>query len=89
MGQNPARAQRRRADKAKPVEPEVLDADGAPEQAPEPLSDPAVVVIRKSKEDGNAEVQFMELNGIDPFAVPTLLRAAANIREQQLSAGGK
>lgn len=49
---------------------------------------PAVLVMRvPGPEPGQERVEMMEVNGIDPLAIPTLLRMAANLKEQNLGIG--
>lgn len=50
------------------------------------LAHPAVVVVRVPLGDqpGHEDIQIMELNGIDRLSIPTLLRKAAAIMEQNL-----
>lgn len=60
------------------------------EPKPQPLTHPAVVVMRiPTGEPGQERIEFMEINGIDPLAVPTLLRMAANLKEKQLNGEGR
>lgn len=70
---------------------EVAKAMGAPELAQEtppeqqPMTHPAVVVMRVPGEaPGQERIEIMELNGLDPLAVPTLLRVATRIKEESL-----
>lgn len=49
------------------------------------MENPAVLVMRvPTGQPGEERIEFMEVNGIDPLAVPTLLRMAANLKEKQL-----
>lgn len=54
-------------------------------ETPEAVEHPAVLVVRVPGENpGDATVQLFELNGIDPLAVPSLLKVAAKTKAAQL-----
>jgi hypothetical protein len=53
--------------------------------SPAPIQYPSVLVLRVPGENpGEENIRIAELNGIDPLSVPTVLRIAANIKQQQL-----
>jgi hypothetical protein len=58
------------------------DEDGNVQQG-----DPAVAVVKTVDAEGNVGVQIITLNGLDQFAVPTLLRYAIKLQEQNLGIG--
>lgn len=63
-------------------QPQQANGDGEVQQ--ESMQYPGVLVMRVPMGNGQEEVRFMEVNGLDPLSVPTLLRMAANIKEQQI-----
>ena len=49
------------------------------------LTDPAVLIVRIPGEaPGQYNIQIAEMNGLDPFAVPALLKLAAKVKNLQL-----
>lgn len=68
-----------------PVDATTVVAGAVEPGDPQPMTHPAVVVMRvPTDQPGQERVELMEINGIDPLSVPTLLRMAASIKEQQL-----
>ena len=55
------------------------------ETSQEQVMDPAVLVVRIPGESpGQYNIKIMEVNGLDPFAVPALLKLAAKVKNLQL-----
>lgn len=58
-------------------------------QQTQTITHPSVLVMRiPGDQPGQERIEMAELNGIDPLSVPTLLRMAANIKQNQLGIGG-
>lgn len=61
-----------------------LAAEGAPEDKSQKLEHPGIIVMRVPAGEGQERIEMVEVNGIDTLAVPSLLRMAANLKDQQL-----
>ena len=75
-------------DNGAPTDPTEAVAEVINEPEQSKMTYPAVLVMRvPSEQPGSERVEMMEINGIDPLAIPTLLRVAANVKEKQLGIG--
>jgi hypothetical protein len=89
MSQSTARASRRKAlpkkDKTIPPPTEKMITDQVPAPEPTPMQHPCVIVMRvPGEQPGQEQIQIAPMNGIDELAIPSLLRLAAKIKENQL-----
>lgn len=74
-------------DEPSEAHPEVLEAptNGDAAAGGTPIQHPSILVMRvPGEQPGQEQLQIAEMNGMDALAVPTVLRLAAEIREQQL-----
>lgn len=89
MSESKARAARRTRRPPNGAQPAIVEAQPSGEsQEGVGMTHPAVLVMRvPGEQPGQERIEFMEVNGIDPLAVPTLLRIAANLKDQALGLG--
>ena len=77
-------------DDAQPIElsPEMVSqmmgAGQPPSEGDQRVTQPGVIIWREPVGNGQEQIRIAPINGLDPLSVPSILRMAARIHEQQL-----